>query len=280
MWARRAAPIVAKEIARCRELTEQGTLAMQQGATALAEEKFKSALEANPSDVDAHRLFAEALWARGERSAAVAQMEVASQLAPHDRALTVRVGELHLASGDHQSALALADRVLAASPHFAPAWALRGQAHWRADREDAAIADLQRALVYAPTDKVALLALAEAYLQRKQPSRCLTAVHQLLDLCPPGAEPQRALFLEGQAYLANRRARDAAKSLDAATRRGPPSAAIYYALARAEAERGRTEAAIRAAQSALAAEPAHRASHALLAELGGAGAPAATLLRR
>ena len=122
--------------------------------------------------------------------------------------------------------------------------------------------------------------MSEIYLQQGQPRRCLTTVHQLLDLCPAGTESQQALSLQGRALLATGRAADAVHSLYAATHRGPPTAELYYALARAEAELGRTDAAIRAAQSALAAEPTHQMSHTLLAELGGAAAPPSAVLRR
>jgi predicted Zn-dependent protease len=151
--------------------------------------------------------------------------------------------------------------------------------HLAARRPEPAIADLQRALVHAPSDKAVLLSLAEVYLERGEARRSLTTVHQLLDLCPPGTEPQQALYLEGQAFLATARPADAAESLYAATQRGTPSAAMYYALARAEADRGRTEAAARAARHALAADSAHRESLALLAELHGASGPGATVVR-
>jgi tetratricopeptide (TPR) repeat protein len=254
-------------------------LALQQGKTTFAEERFRNALEANPADIDARRLFAEALWARGARAAAVAQIEIANQLAPYDSALTVRAGEMLLGTGNYESALLRADRAIAHNPQLGPAWALRGRIHWSAKRHDLAVADLQRALVHAPGDRDVLLALSEVYLERGQARRCLTTVHQLLDLCPPGTEPQRALYLEGQAFLATGRAADAASSLYAATQRGPSAAELFYALACAEAGMGRTDAAIRAAQSALGEEPAHSGSHALLAELYGTASPA-TVLRR
>lgn len=252
---------------------------MQRGDTTLAEDQFRSALRANPADVDARRHFAEALWARHAHSAAIAQLEIAGQLAPRDADLMVRAGEMLLASGDLPNALARADRAIAANPQFGSAWALRGRVHWAADRRDRAVADLQRALVHAPSDKGTLLDLGKVYLERGQARRCLTTVHQLLDLCPPSTEPQEALFLEGQAYLSTGRPADAADSLYAATRRGGPRAEIYFELAQAEAECGHTNAAIRAAQSALATEPTHRESYELLAELRGTISAPSTVVR-
>jgi predicted Zn-dependent protease len=255
-------------------------LAMQEGHVGAAEAEFRRALAANPADIDARRLFAEALWARGEKTAAIVQMEAASQLAPHDAHLQVRAGEMLLAAGEIPRAGACAEAAIVGNSHFGPAWALSGRAHWEAGRPDRAIADLQRSLVDAPGNKQVLLELAQMYLDRGEPSWSLTTVHQLLDLCPPGTESQAALFVEGQAYLAVGRAADAAESLLAASRRGNPRADIFCALARAEAQRGRTGAAIRAAHHALAANATHRESLQLLAELNGAVEPASGVVRR
>jgi tetratricopeptide (TPR) repeat protein len=277
VWSWGERTTVPNEIARCRELTEQGTLAMRQGEVAAAETRFRSAVLANPADIDARRLFAETLWARGERVVAIAQMEAAGRLAPHDAALTVRAGEMLLAAGEIPRAAARADQAIAQNPQYGPAWALRGHANWAAGRSQAAVADLQRALVYVPSDERVLLSLARLYLEEGEPRRALTTLHQLADVAPPGTESQQMLLLEGRAYLALRRPADAAESLAAAGGRGTPSAEIYYLLATAESQLGRTDAAIRAAHHALAANASHRESLQLLAELG--GSPAAPLRR-
>lgn len=279
-WSRGGAKTLPIEIARCRELTEQGTLSMQNGQLAAAEAQFRSAIVANPADVDARRLFAEALWARGEATAAISQMEAAGHLAPHDTSLTVRIGEMLLAAGEVPRAAARADQAVAQNPHFGPAWALRGHASWSAGRPTEAVAHLQRALVHAPSDKRVLVSLAKLYLEQDEPRRALTTLHQLQDVTPPGTESQQTLFLEGRAYLALSRPADAAESLAAAGRRGAPTAEIYYLLATAESELGRTDAAIRAAHHALAANASHRDSLRLLAELSGSPASPAAPLRR
>jgi tetratricopeptide (TPR) repeat protein len=277
VWGGHQASAIPSEIAKCRALTEQGTLALHGGQYAAAESRFRQALLANPADVDARRLFAEALWARGQTSASVAQMDVACQLAPHDTALVVRTGEMLLASGDVMQALARADAAIDDDPQSGPAWALRGEAKWMAGKRDEAIADLQRALAHAPGNQRVLLTLAWMYFEDNQPRRTLTTLHELLDLSPPGAEKREALVLEGRSYLALGRPADAAESLRLAALRGAPSAQTYYLLAQAERGQGRTDAAIRAAHQALAANSAHQESLRLLADLtataerGGAG---------
>jgi tetratricopeptide (TPR) repeat protein len=280
VWSGGPASFVPREISLCRELTERGALAMQQGELGTAEAQFRNALEANPADVNARRLFAEALWSRGDMPAAIAQMEGASQLAPHDTALKVRVGEMLLAAGEVPRALARAESAIADNPRYGPAWALSGRVHWAARDHKRAIANLQRSLVYAPSDKRTLLSLAQLYLERGEARRALTTVHQLIDLCPPGTESPDALLLEGQAYLAAGRPADAAESLFAASQCGQPNAEVYYLLAVAEAERGRTEAAVRAAHQALAANAAHPRSLELLAQLKESGVGQGATLRR
>jgi cytochrome c-type biogenesis protein CcmH/NrfG len=82
------------------------------------------------------------------------------------------------------------------------------------------------------------------------------------------------------AYSAVGRPREAAESLWAAARRGPPSAELLYQLAKAQRAAGREGAAIEAARQALATDADHVASRELLASMEAASGPAAEVLRR
>ena len=62
------------------------------------------------------------------------------------------------------------------------------------------------------------------YRQLGQPARALATLHHLLDTYPPGEEPQLSLLLEGQTLADLGRPTQAAESLHAAVRRGPPNA--------------------------------------------------------
>lgn len=258
---------VPEEVAACRELSRQGVAAMEMGHWQQAETLLQKAIDASPDDAEARRYMAEALWHRGAAEEALAQMADAVRLDPSDAALTVRAGEMSLAIGANDKALTQAERAIRSDPKLAAAWALRGRVFWQLRQPDRAMADLQRALELAPDSPDVLLDVAVIYRQRGQAARCLTTLRHLADTYPPGEEPQLATMLEGLTLLELGRPQQAAESLAAAARRGPPRAEAWYYLAQAESAIGRYAEATAAAQQALAIDASHQASRQLLAQL-------------
>jgi tetratricopeptide (TPR) repeat protein len=256
-----------EELAACRELSRQGASAMELGQWARAESLLLAAVEASPNDSEARRYLAEALWHRGAAREALAQMEAAIDLDRTDAMLTARAGEMLLAVGANDEALTHADAALRLNPKLEAAWALRGRVYSQMNQPDRALTDLHRALHFAPTSPDILLDVAKLYRQRNQPERALATLHQLLDTYPPGEEPQLPLLLEGQTLAELGRPRQAAESLLAATRRGPPNAEVLYWLAQAQSSTGDYAAATSAAQQALAIDSNHQASQQLLSQL-------------
>jgi len=105
------------------------------------------------------------------------------------------------------------------------------------------------------------------YRERGQPARALASVHHLLDVYPPGEEPQTALVLEGLVLMDLQRPHQAAESLLAAARRGRPSADVLYRLAQAQRSAGQYAEATWAAKEALAIDAGHQPSRDLLVQL-------------
>jgi tetratricopeptide (TPR) repeat protein len=126
---------------------------------------------------------------------------------------------------------------------------------------------LQRSLELEPRSPDVLLDIALVYGQRGQPARSLAALHNLLDIYRPGEESQTALLLEGRTLLEMGRPVQAAESLLAAARRGPPNADVFFHLARAEYSVGRYAQATAAAEQALAVDTSHQASRQLLVQI-------------
>jgi len=162
---------------------------------------------------------------------------------------------------------------------LAPAWALRGRVMRALGELDRALADLHRALDYAPSDRQTLLDVAELYRQRDQPQRALATLQHLLDVYPPGEEPTNVLYLEGLAYKALGRHQDAVESLLAARLRTEPSVDLLFHLGEAELLAGRAAAADRTVRAALATDPQHQPSLALLARLQRSAQSAADVRR-
>jgi len=94
----RTAP-VSRELATARRLSNEGLTAADQQDLGRAESLFERAVRACPTDVDARRHFAEVLWKRGERVAAVGQIAEALEIAPHDEELCVVGGRMYLELG-------------------------------------------------------------------------------------------------------------------------------------------------------------------------------------
>ena len=273
--------IVSDAVANCRQLSRDGVSALELGHSDEACTLFAQAVESSPTDVDARRQLAEALWKEGRLVEAANQMEQAVRLDPGHAPTVIRSGEMLLATGNVQRAMQRAEQAVGLDSTQAGAWALRGRIHHRQGNAPEALADLLQALYYAPQDARVLLEVAEVQHQLGRPHRCLTTLHHLNELYPPGEEPQRSLWLEGLAYQAVNRPDDAATSLASAAQRGAPNADLLYALAEAERAAGRSDAAVSTIRQAIALDGGHKASHLLLAQLTAGGtAPTGGTIRR
>jgi tetratricopeptide (TPR) repeat protein len=268
----RRSPALA-DVAACRELCVEGVAAMERGNWQQAEIILQQAIELSPNDAKTRRYLAEVLWRRGAVDDAMAQMRAAVELDVADPELDVRAGEMSLAVSALDAALLHADAAIRLDPKQANAWALRGRVFRRMKQNDRAMADWQRALELSPNDASVLLDVAVLYRERGQSARALAALHHLLDIYPPGEEPQAALMLEGLALLDLQRPHQAVESLLAATRRGPPNAELLYRLAHAQRSAGRYAEATTAAEQALTIDGSHLASRQLLVQLASIESP-------
>ena len=240
---------------------------MEVGQWDQAREILQEAVSTSPTDVEARRHLAEVLWQTGERRQAVVHMEAAVKLDPRHAPTAVRSGEMLLAIGATDRALQRAEEAFVLDNRLAGAWALRGQVYRQQGETDRALADMQQALRFSPHATDVLLAIAELHYEARQPQRCLTTVHHLLDVYAPGEEPQQALWLEGLAYGSLNRPDEAVESLYAASLRGAPQAELLYQLALAEQAAGRGAAASQTVQQALAVDATHEKSRILMANL-------------
>lgn len=261
--------IVSESVATSRELSQNGVTAMELGEWDKARAVLDEAVSTSPTDADARRHLAEALWQSYSRQEAVAHMEAAVQLDPRHAPTVVRAGEMLLEIGAIDQAHQRAETAISLDSTLAGGWALRGRVARQRDNPKRALADLQQALRFAPHQTDVLLQVAEVQYELGRPQRCLSMLHRLLDVYPPGEEPQKALWLEGLAYGAMQRHQDAVESLAAASQRGQPSTDLLYQLALAEQASGQTASAANTARRALEVDTLHQPSKNLLAQLQG-----------
>ncbi|NLE39871.1 MAG: tetratricopeptide repeat protein [Pirellulaceae bacterium] len=264
---RRYGPM-APAVTACREYSQQGLIALEQEHWELAEQLFSKAVETCPDDVDARRHHAEALWNRGRRDEAVAQLERAIALDSENAGLRVRATAMRLAMGRVESARREIETALDIDPNLASAWAMRARVLRAAGDPARSMADYHRALGYLPDDRNLLLEMAELYRERNEPEKALALLHRLIDTYGPGEEPQKTLYLEGLAYAALGRLDEAAESLALASSRGEATPEVLYQLAMVRSRMGRTRDAVAAAEAALRLEPNHSPSLRLLDQMG------------
>jgi len=215
----RTAP-VSRELATARRLSNEGLTAADQQDLGRAESLFERAVRACPTDVDARRHFAEVLWKRGERVAAVGQIAEALEIAPHDEELCVVGGRMYLELGLLDDADRLASAAVSLAPRSARAWQLRGQAALARGRLDDALDDFHRGLAIEPDNRQLLYETAEAYRQANRPTRALATLAVLEETYGPGQTPGDVLALEGLAQEALGRGADALESYRLAMSRG------------------------------------------------------------
>jgi tetratricopeptide (TPR) repeat protein len=268
---------VPQSVADCRRLSQHGEAALERGDVSKAEDFLSQAVAACPVDVEARRRYAEALWQRGAKKEAIAQLEEASRLMGDDASLWARLAEMHLANNQPTLASQDAQQAIKLDPKLPAAWAIQGGVMWAAGKPQEALADYLRALSYAPNDRAMLWQVAELHRQLNQPERAAQTLQTLADTYSPGEEPAQVLYFIGLAYLAQGRYDDGVESLSAAVSRGQPTAEMFCRLGEAEFLAGRPANAADAARRALALQPQHQPSQELLQRIELAQQPQRTL---
>ncbi len=269
----------SRSLATSRQFSQEGVTAMERAEWERAELLLSQAVRACPSNPEARRSYADALWHRGARQEAVGQLAEAIRRDPENPALHARLAEVRLTMGDVAAALASANKSADLDPKLAAAWAVRARIMRARGQPQEAVANYHRALVCSPTDRDIPLEIAEVYRQTGQPERALAVLERLAEHYAPGEEPQSVLYSEGVSYLALHRYDDALASLGAAAEREPATPDILVRLAEAQMALGDRAAAASTAREALALDPKHEPSRELLDRVELSQRPGAPLPR-
>ena len=241
---------VSKQLAESRQVSQRGITALDRGDWQAGESLLAQSIKLCPVDPEPHYQYAEALWHRGAKAEALAEMQEALRLSGDNPTLAVRTGEMCIDLGKLDEAQHLADEAINLDPHLAAAWALCAQVAQAQGRLDDALASLHRALQFQRDNKLVMLLIAEIYRQQNRPDRALNTLQTLRDGFNPGEEPQRVLYLEGLAFSALGRYDDAVDAYTLALDRERPVAELYYRLAEAQLSAGRPREAHQAANAA------------------------------
>jgi tetratricopeptide (TPR) repeat protein len=227
---------VPQEVADARRLCNEGLSAADRKDLLRAEGLLEQAVKNCPTDVDARRHYADVLWQRGERMAAVTQIAEALRLSPGDTSLCIDGGRMYMELGLLDDADQLAREAVRVGPRSAEAWRLHGQVALARGMPEAALADFHRALALAPDDRDLILDTAEVYRRLGRPQRALATLAILGETYAPNQTPPQVLALEGMAQEALDRPADAIESYRQATSRGLQSPDIATRLEKLEQE--------------------------------------------
>ncbi len=145
---------------------------------------------ASPELAASHQARGDALFARGDLTAAIAEYREASRLAPGNPGVWLQLAHLYEASGRGEDALRSLERGLEANPDDA---GLLNQMGWvRATSDDPALRDPAKALDYAKraveasggADANILDTLAEAYFANREFDRAIETEERALAIAP------------------------------------------------------------------------------------------------
>ncbi|MBZ5515809.1 MAG: tetratricopeptide repeat protein [Acidobacteriia bacterium] len=177
-----AAPPAADQAAA---LVTRGYRLLEQRDAAGAEAAFRQAIEIQPELAEAHRGLGMALWHRGEKTAGLRELTVASRLAPDNAEAHFELGKL--------------------------AWTLSWQppgegetSHGLSalDYQATALAELSKAVALRPDDADLRLTLADVYLATGNKSGALDEARKAGELARTPALEAQARLLLGRAYHA------------------------------------------------------------------------------
>ena len=222
---------VSQDLAAARRLSNEGLSAADRNDLVRAEGLLERAVKSCPTDIDARRHYADVLWKRGERMAAVTQIAEALRLSPGEVGLCIDGGRMYMELGLLDDADRLAADAVKGAPRSADAWHLHGQVALARGRAEDALADFHRALSIVPEDRAVLMATAEVYRRLGRAQRALATLGILAETYGPSGAPPDVLALEGMALEALGRRTDAVEAYRQAIARGGATPEIEKRLA-------------------------------------------------
>lgn len=253
-----------KSLVESRQLSQRGINAIERDDWKAAEQLLVEAVDRCPICPDARRHYAKTLWQQGRSEEALVQIDEALRLSVDDPTLLVESARMRFTLGDLQRAMEHVQLALDLDHHYAAAWTLRGRILQQQGQPHEALADYQRALQYDANNEETLVLVAKLYAEMGQPHRALANLRHLRDQYEPGTEPEHLMYLLAANYSTTGRYNDAALCLRQATAQGPTTPEMLYRLAQVELASGHFSEAQQAAAKALAMEPQHAASRAIL----------------
>ncbi|MCX7427720.1 MAG: tetratricopeptide repeat protein [Planctomycetia bacterium] len=204
---------VSKSLATSRQYSQQGVAAIEAGRWVEAQDVLAKAVKSCPTDPEARRHHAEALWHIGQQAKAVGELEEAIAMVGDDVSLHVRLAEMRLAMGQLDPAAREAEAALDLDPQpqkslsmlqslidtYAPGEEpqrvvyLQALAYQAMGRHEDAADGFALALARGEATPELLYRLAESQSRVGRQSEAAAAAEKALAL-DPGHQPSRLLL--------------------------------------------------------------------------------------
>ena len=224
---------------RSEQYREQGDIYLRQNDTEKAEEQYRKALEANPSNAKAHFGLGRILEVRGKPDEALASYREAIASYPEFTDAYIEAAKLLLARGDDTGAEELAEQfeeLNAEEGLVFHAYVLR-----ISNRSDEAVELLLSQLDDFPESAAIRVNLAVNYLATGRPDEAAAQLQETLDHVDPSSVPARILLME--TYRIQGKFEQMFSALEELSTERPNDDGVQLTLALALLERGRLDEA-------------------------------------
>ena len=160
-----------------------------------AEATYLQALELDSQDINSLWGIAMIYWDQGRLEEAIAQLELARQIAPNNAQVQQALGDLYLKVADWQKAIEAYEAVLAAKPDRLQVRSALAHAYAKVGRLEDAVAQTVQVLEATPDDFTSRKNLALLYQQLGRLDEALTEAEKALELAPDNEREALSNFI-------------------------------------------------------------------------------------
>lgn len=247
-----------EEYVRAADLLPDASVQLKAGNLLLVARRFddakvraEKALAADPKNVDAQILLANALAGLKDLDGAVAELEEAIQLSPERSATYANLGQLELGRGHRDAAEQAFKRAVALAPTTAAPHMALGSFYWSTAQWPAAEAELTEALKAEPGNALAHRAMATFYLVTNRRDQAEQHLRRVVEI----TKSSGAAIALADYYVVQNKAAEASQVLESILKDPKAAAAASTRLATLDRIAGRSDEAYKRLAAVLAADP-------------------------
>lgn len=262
-----------------RQFVQQAVESIEQENMENAESQLALAVRANPENIEACSMYADALWNQGKHQEAIAQMEKVVRNSEVTPELVVKLSWMFFECGEYGKAQKFLTLGLKHDPELADAWLLQGKLHELQQKPELALNAYHQAVFHEPENGDLQLVLAQQYLKLEHFQRALESARAAKGKNSENAEfPAEILLCEGDALVKLQRTSEAVQTFRLAFSKELKDPELLSRLASAQLQCGDLAGAYQTAQRGAETAPQNGVFSQVLHQIQlASGTPAGTL---